>query len=800
MPTLIIDNQTVSVPDGTNVLEAAKQLGIVIPHFCYHEALGAVGACRLCAMQFTAGPVKGVQMACMVEAREGMVVSTSDPVAAELRASVIEWLMMNHPHDCPVCDEGGECQLQDMTVAGGHGIRRYRGPKRTYSNQDLGPFIEHEMNRCIQCYRCVRTYQDYCGGDDFGVLGCNQRIYFGRFKPGRLESPFSGNLVDVCPTGVFTDKTFRFKSRHWDLEEAPSICPHCSLGCATVPGARYRELQRVRSGVNLLTNGFFICDRGRFGYGHANHPRRPRVPRVGGEERSWDEALAVLRNRVHGLVAAHGAGSVAFLGSSRASLEANGLLRAWAQKAGGLMVPEPHPQRDRTARVLAAGLGDLGRSLEDLRHGDFILVLGADPLAEGPLAALALRQAVRAGAHVAVLDPRPVDIPCAAAHLPLAVERLPLALDALATGRFEAFSRQEQSLLEGMAARLQQAKRPILVGGGDLLGELGVAALLAAAQAFSREERPCGVSVLLAGPNSFGTALLGGSDLDCDQLLDRIRDGAVRGLVCLECDPFLDHPDPGRVEAALARLEFLAVLDCLPGQAARRADLLLPTRVAAESSGTFVNQEGRLQAFAPVFTPGIPIRETGAGDHPPRTFPAETPGAQPRTAWALLAALTGAERSLAEVRRELAAADPRLAPLAVVVAEDGGHRLAASGPAPDAPPEPFPHCVPEGTLRLLPVESLFGSELLASLSAPLDPVRPEPRVLLHDDDARRLGLAAGDRARLTTSLGQVEVRVALTSRMAPGLALVPRLRGSALEAFVPAGPPLECRVERWEGP
>ena len=360
MPTLTIDNQSVTVPAGTNVLEAAKRLGIVIPHFCYHEALGAVGACRLCAMTFAEGPVKGVQMSCMIEAKDGMVVTTLDPASVEQRAHVIEWLMMNHPHDCPVCDEGGECQLQDMTVAGGHGIRRYRGPKRTYRNQDLGPFIEHEMNRCIQCYRCVRTYQDYCGGDDFGVLGARDRLYFGRFRDGRLESPFSGNIVDACPTGVFTDKTFRFKSRFWDLQEAPAVCPHCSLGCAIVPGARYRELQRVRAGVNPHTNGFFICDRGRFGYGHANHPERPRHPRVDGAKVEWREALLVLRGRIAAQIKAHGAQSLAFIGSPRAGLEANWALGEWARTLGSdRLAFDPHPQRDRAARTLAAGLGSL---------------------------------------------------------------------------------------------------------------------------------------------------------------------------------------------------------------------------------------------------------------------------------------------------------------------------------------------------------------------------------------------------------------------------------------------------------
>ena len=282
MPKLIIDNREVTVPEGTNVLEAARALDIDIPHFCYHEALGAVGSCRLCAMTFLEGPVKGLQMACMVKAQDGMVVSSTDPDAVALREHVIEWAMTNHPHDCPVCDEGGECQLQEMTVAGGHGMRRYRGKKATFTNQDLGPFVQQEMNRCITCYRCVRTYRDYCGGTDYGVFGSRNRVFYGRLRDGMLESPFSGNIIDVCPTGVLTSKPFRFKTRLWDLQEAPSICPHCSLGCATVPGGRYREVQRVRAGVNRTTNGFFICDRGRFGYDHVNHAERPRQARVDG--------------------------------------------------------------------------------------------------------------------------------------------------------------------------------------------------------------------------------------------------------------------------------------------------------------------------------------------------------------------------------------------------------------------------------------------------------------------------------------------------------------------------------------
>ena len=189
MPKLIIDSREIEVPEGTNVLEAAERLGIMVPRFCYHPALGSVGACRVCAVMFLEGPVKGVEMSCMVEAKDGMVVSTTHPEAMDFRKYVIEWLMLNHPLDCPVCDEGGHCLLQDETVSGGHGIRRFLGPKRTYQDQDLGLFVQHEMNRCIQCWRCRRFYQEYAGYRDLGALQIANRTYFGRFTRRRPGKP-----------------------------------------------------------------------------------------------------------------------------------------------------------------------------------------------------------------------------------------------------------------------------------------------------------------------------------------------------------------------------------------------------------------------------------------------------------------------------------------------------------------------------------------------------------------------------------------------------------------------------------
>jgi NADH-quinone oxidoreductase subunit G len=797
MPTLTIDNLEVTVPAGTNVLAAARALDIVIPHFCYHEALGAVGACRLCAMKFAAGPVKGIQMACMVEARDGMVVSTIDAEAVELRSHVIEWLMTNHPHDCPVCDEGGECQLQEMTVAGGHGLRRYRGKKRTYHNQQLGPYIAHEMNRCIACYRCVRAYRDYCGGNDFGVFGSRDRVYFGRVRDGRLESPFAGNLVDVCPTGVFTDKTFRFRSRSWDLQEAPSICPHCSLGCATVPGARFREVQRVRAGINREVNGFFICDRGRFGATYGQHPERPRQAHVLGRPIAMEATVGMLGARVAAIARQHGGESVALLGSPRASLEANALLQTWAEELRTPHVAfEAHAERDRAARITAARLGTHACSLADVRRSDLVVLVGADPQAEGPLLALAVRQAVRAGGQVVVIDPRPVNLPCRFTHLPLPAEQLDVALRFLAGDVPGVLAVSDQTRLAEVRTWLATAQRPVLAGGVDLLGSRGVATLFDTAATLTTAARPVGVMLLLAGPNSYGGALLAGTGPDFDALLDGMLEGRIRALVCLESDPFRDTRDPGRVQAALGRLELLAALDATPTLAARNAAIFLPTRTCLETDGAFINNEGRLQAFAQVLEPGLPLRETSPDGHPPRTFSHVTPGSEPWPAWRILARLLGWSEGLAEVRRELAAADPRFAPLAEIAAGASGVRLQVAGTPPPAVAAELPHCRPADTLPLLSVPTFIGSGWLTHLAATLNPLRPGPQVLIHPQQAAALNLADGDRALLTTHLGHCHVTVHTMAKMTPGTVLATHLVGSALEGLVPGSGPLDCRLER----
>ncbi len=309
MATIHVDGKSYEVNGSENLLQACLSLGIDIPYFCWHPSLGSVGSCRQCAVTQYANPedTRGrLVMSCMTPASDNTYISIEDKEATDFRASIVEFLMTNHPHDCPVCEEGGHCHLQDMTVMTGHDRRRYRFTKRTHYNQELGSFIAHEMNRCIACYRCVRYYKDYAGGTDFGVYANASRVYFGRPESGTLESEFSGNLTEVCPTGVFTDKTHSERyNRKWDMQYAPSVCQGCSSGCNISPGERYGEIRRVENRFNGSVNQYFLCDKGRFGTGYVNRADRPRQPQFrNGEtvatvsvDQALDQAIAKLQGK-----------------------------------------------------------------------------------------------------------------------------------------------------------------------------------------------------------------------------------------------------------------------------------------------------------------------------------------------------------------------------------------------------------------------------------------------------------------------------------------------------------------------
>ncbi len=584
MPKIIIDNIPVEVAEGVNILEAVRSIGITIPHFCWHPALGKAGACRACAVKMMEGPVKGIQMSCMLPAQDGMVVSTTDKEAVAMRRAVIEWLMINHPHDCPVCDEGGECQLQDYTIAGGHGIRRYDGLKRTHVNQYLGEFIEHEMNRCIQCYRCVRFYQEYAGGTDFGVMGRSGNVYFGRQQDGQLESPFSGNLADICPTGVFTDKTARFRARYWDYDMAPSVCPHCSLGCSTVPMARYRELLKVTARRNDAVNDWFICDRGRFSNTAVNAPGRPRQALVDGNSVTLNTALDSVSERILAFIKQHGSESLAIIGSPRMSHEGNIMAARLrdALNAGALCYFDDTPKANSTIDAVSQLNTKNAASQEDVRRADMVVLAGCNLLLdEAPMMALAVRQAWRDGAKVYIVG---TEYPPDHALLQL----------------FEA-----EEILSLDDVLLTEAKRPVIICGTDPAVPKIPPSIYGAKLVY-----------ILCGPNAFGCARLAvkHNAVSCSEAF---APGKIKGIITFEADI---------PAAAFEGVTLLAAADWQATDLIQRAEVVLPVTSWVEMEGTFVNFEGRAQHFSKIMNPGLPIKGLDPSGHPPREHGTVAPG------------------------------------------------------------------------------------------------------------------------------------------------------------------------------
>ncbi|MFC4253023.1 NADH-quinone oxidoreductase subunit NuoG [Sinimarinibacterium flocculans] len=625
--TIWIDGQPQAADPRRHLLEVALELGLDLPYFCWHPALGCVGACRQCAVtQYRdENDTQGrIVMACMTPCADGSRFSIHAPAAQEMRQGVVEMLMTNHPHDCPVCEEGGNCHLQDVTVMTGQAERRYRHAKRTHRNQDLGPLVAHEMNRCIACYRCVRFYRDYAGGTDLDAFGAHDNVYFGRAQDGTLESPFSGNLVEVCPTGVFTDRPYgEDYTRKWDLQSAPSVCAHCSIGCNTLPGERYGRIKRIENRYHGEINGYFLCDRGRYGHGYAQRADRPREPRWCGETVTRSAAASRLD-------AVCGSGRVLGIGSPRASLEANFALR---QRVGDACFHRGESADEQAATdaalallrhpaVRIAGVRDAGRS-------DAAVVLGEDVTQTGARLSLALRQMVRQDSFeqadamqvprwqdasvrliaqetrspLFVATPAPSDLDALARA---SLRAAPPALAALAGEIAQRLSSPEGDTLAtgiaaDIAAALLAAKRPLLVTGCGCrdAGLLRAATRLATAF-HAATGRPLDVAVVFPEANSAGAALLGGHALV--DALDAMRAGHVQTLVVLENDLFRRVP-AAELEPALARVRNLVVLDHVDSPTAQAADLLLPAANVFESDGTLVNFEGRAQRHFAVFRP-----------------------------------------------------------------------------------------------------------------------------------------------------------------------------------------------------
>ena len=637
MAKIIIDNKEYEVDGKKNLLEACLSMGIDLPYFCWHPAMGSVGACRQCGVKTyrdEKDTVGRIVMSCMEPVREGMRVSVFEEEAKEFRKGVIEWLMTNHPHDCPVCDEGGECHLQDMTVMTGHNYRRFIFKKRTYRNQYLGPFLNHEMNRCIQCYRCVRFYRDYAGGKDFDNFSIHNHVYFGRHEDGILENEFSGNLVEVCPTGVFDDKTLmKHYTRKWDFTSAPSICVHCGLGCNTIAGERYGTLRRIRSRYNGEVNGYFICDRGRYGYEFVESPQIIDSPFIkysdGNLEKVKKETLLM-----HTAKLFTSRDKIIGIGSPRASLESNFALRK--------LVGENNFYQGISGRdmKLMNTILDILRkgparspSLKDIEKADAVLVLGEDITNTAPMMALALRQSVRQKPMEKIRKMNIAEWQDAAVREFMQDERGPLyiaslhetKLDEIAAKTFHGSpddiarlgfdvasllsnsapkvnnaSAELHSLAEEIAAALKEAKRPLIVSGISCFNEQILHAAANTAWALCKSGKNAELSFITPEVNSLGTSILGGKSLD--EAFAAVNDGKADTVVIIENDLYR-RTGKNEVDKFFDKCKNVIVFGYLENETTSKANVIIPAGNFAESDGTFVNNEGRAQRFYQVFLP-----------------------------------------------------------------------------------------------------------------------------------------------------------------------------------------------------
>lgn len=636
MATIHVDGKEYEVNGADNLLQACLSLGLDIPYFCWHPALGSVGACRQCAVKQyqNAEDTRGrLVMSCMTPATDGTFISIDDGEAKEFRESVVEWLMTNHPHDCPVCEEGGNCHLQDMTVMTGHSFRRYRFTKRTHQNQDLGPFISHEMNRCIACYRCVRYYKDYADGKDLGVYGAHDNVYFGRPEDGTLESEFSGNLVEVCPTGVFTDKTHSERyNRKWDMQFAPGICQQCSVGCNTSPGERYGELRRIENRYNGEVNRYFLCDRGRFGYGYVNRQDRPRQP-MQLRDNSWmtlnaDQAMHVAADVLRQ------AKRVIGIGSPRASLESNFALRelVGAENFSTGIPADEQARLELMLKVLRES-GVYTPSLHEMESYDAVLVLGEDLTQVGARVALSVRQAVKGKAREMAAAQKVADWQIAAimnigqhAKHPLFVTNVDeTRLDDIAAWSYRAPVEDQARLgfaianaldeqapavtdfdgalngkLDVVVQALAGARKPLIISGTHSGSLAMIEAAANVAKALKARGADVGITLLAGAANSMGLGLIGGYPLD--EALEQLGSGEADAVVVLENDLYR-HAPKAQVDAALAQRASVIVVDHQRTATVEQAGLVLSAASFAEADGTLVNHEGRAQRFFQVYDP-----------------------------------------------------------------------------------------------------------------------------------------------------------------------------------------------------
>ncbi len=807
--TLVVDGREVTAPEGTMLVDAAQGGDVEIPVFCYEPKLGEpVGACRMCLVEIEGIPK--LQTACSTPIRDGMVVYTQTDQVREAQNAVVEFLLVNHPLDCPVCDKGGECPLQDIAMGWGPGRSRFIDAKRHFQKPvELSPLIAIDRERCILCYRCVRFSQEVAEDEQLQLLERGDRSYVGTYDDRPYVAPFHGNIIELCPVGALTSYTYRFRARPWDIEDAGSICTLCPSQCNVKFTVRDERLMRVLARDNADVDNGWLCDKGRFGYQAIASPDRITAPivREGGNARaaSWDEALA---KAAEGLSAQRG--RVAALVGGQTSNEEGWL----AQRIVRGALASPHVDSrsqgklDRSQlRELAAP--ELAARVADLDTADAILVIGDEPLHAAPILDLRIRRAVRlSGATLVCATSRPTTLDGGAAET---VRFAPGDAGSLLSALAQALGgRKAEGAYAAEADRIAAAMRgaddSIVVWGESIshgpAGAAAVTALLDVARALDHHERyGSGLLEMPAAANARGlrevgcvpTAGPGLSEVETGLGSEEIRAALeaeqLTAALLVNADPVRDSPDSEGWRRALGEADFVVCVAMFENESTAFADVVLPAESHAEKDGTVTHPEGRLQRLRP----GIP--------HP----------GEVRMGWSWLcelAALLGDDtglRSAPDVLAALAEDVPFYAGITLeeiggtgvrwqerpAAARAGagsgapssgrsktsrGETLGAEGAqdsAPKAPVAPGEGASDPATngLVLGTYRDLWAAEAVDHSPA-LRFLAPRQRLELAPADAERLGVSQGDRVTVSANGSSVEAGVVVRERMREGAAFL----------------------------
>ncbi|MBV2156844.1 NADH-quinone oxidoreductase subunit G [Achromobacter denitrificans] len=616
MVELTVDGNKVEVPEGSMVMHAAQKVGLYVPHFCYHKKLSIAANCRMCLVEVEKAP-KALP-ACATPVTNGMVVHTCSEKARAAQKSVMEFLLINHPLDCPICDQGGECQLQDLAVGYGGSSSRYQEEKRVVFHKDLGPLVSaEEMSRCIHCTRCVRFGQEIAGVMELGMLGRGEHSEITTFVGRSIESELSGNMIDICPVGALTSKPFRYSARTWELARRCSVSPHDSLGANLVIQVKGDRVMRVVPFEDEAVNECWISDRDRFSYEGLNSEDRLSAPMIKGtdgkwQEASWADALQAVAQGLSRVRDSFGAGQIGALASEYATTEEYALLGRLVRSLGSENIDFRLRQTDAAFDASLTGAPWLGMPIAELDNLDRVLVVGSFLRKDHPLMAQRLRQAAKRGTQILMVDSAADDpLMPVTARITVAPSELARALAevavALAQAKEQAVPAEFASVVPGDNAKAIAASLASGANTAVLMGNLAVASAQASTLA-ANGRAVAGLAggkfgFLTSGGNTVGGYLAGAVPGKGGKNAAAMLAEPLKAYVVLHAEPLLDADNGQQAIAALRGAQFAVALTPYRSAAAEWADVMLPVSPFTETSGTYVNAQGLAQSFKGTVAP-----------------------------------------------------------------------------------------------------------------------------------------------------------------------------------------------------